>query len=359
MDKQTFISLIRQYNSSTADHADTLKSLKSQFPYSQVVQALYARVAHDHAITGHESALQLAAVYASDRTALKEVFIAPYVKPLPVSDRAPEIENIESKTAVSDVIVVSSQPSGKVEEVHVAVANAAAQAVEQKETDHRNVEPAITEDVADEVMRDLERLNTLRHRFEMLFVEYNEVESRPLKTGGTIYEIETDPKPILQKSASDSDHAPLKGKSKKERIVELAKAMKATDGDGAKTPLKKKRDRKEKKDDQDVLIEEIESNKQEIGIDSEKQKEQLELINQFIRSQPSISNAKDRQVVPAGDLNPIKSGEFTDNIISETLVEILVRQGKKDKAIEVLKKLIWKYPQKKSYFASQIEELKK
>ena len=58
-------------------------------------------------------------------------------------------------------------------------------------------------------------------------------------------------------------------------------------------------------------------------------------------------------------LATIKSGEFGDNIVSETLVEILIRQGKKDKAIEVLKKLIWKYPQKKAYFASQIEELKK
>ena len=56
---------------------------------------------------------------------------------------------------------------------------------------------------------------------------------------------------------------------------------------------------------------------------------------------------------------PIKSGEFGDNIVSETLVEILIKQGKKDRAIEVLKKLIWKYPQKTAYFASQIEDLKK
>jgi hypothetical protein len=40
-------------------------------------------------------------------------------------------------------------------------------------------------------------------------------------------------------------------------------------------------------------------------------------------------------------------------------VEILLRQGKKDKAIEVLKKLIWKFPQKKAIFAAQIDELKK
>ena len=52
-------------------------------------------------------------------------------------------------------------------------------------------------------------------------------------------------------------------------------------------------------------------------------------------------------------------GEYGGRFVSETLVEILVKQGKKDRAIEVLKKLIWKYPQKKAYFASQIEDLKK
>ncbi|HNG42094.1 MAG TPA: tetratricopeptide repeat protein, partial [Cyclobacteriaceae bacterium] len=70
--------------------------------------------------------------------------------------------------------------------------------------------------------------------------------------------------------------------------------------------------------------------------------------------------AKSRsEVSVAGDLTEIKNGEFADNVISETLVEILIRQGKKEKAIEVLKKLIWKFPQKKTYFAAQIEDLKK
>jgi hypothetical protein len=54
-----------------------------------------------------------------------------------------------------------------------------------------------------------------------------------------------------------------------------------------------------------------------------------------------------------------KSLIYNENIISETLALILIKQGKKEKAIEVLKKLIWKFPQKKTYFAAQIEDLKK
>ena len=63
--------------------------------------------------------------------------------------------------------------------------------------------------------------------------------------------------------------------------------------------------------------------------------------------------------VTQNDLADIKSGEFADTIISETLTKILIRQGKKEKAIEVYRKLIWKFPQKKAYFAAQIDELKK
>ena len=93
--------------------------------------------------------------------------------------------------------------------------------------------------------------------------------------------------------------------------------------------------------------------------ENEKQKEQLKIIEEFIKTQPSISSAKDKVMPPpGGDLSSIRTGEFNDNVVSETLVEILIKQGKKDKAIEVLKKLIWKFPQKKAYFAAQIEQLK-
>jgi predicted Zn-dependent protease len=50
---------------------------------------------------------------------------------------------------------------------------------------------------------------------------------------------------------------------------------------------------------------------------------------------------------------------FGEHIVSETLADILIRQGKREKAIDVFRKLIWKFPQKKAYFAARIEELTK
>ena len=125
------------------------------------------------------------------------------------------------------------------------------------------------------------------------------------------------------------------------------------------SPAARKRQRDKDGNPVDELIVQIQNSKEELPPENESQKQQIEIINQFIRVQPSISNPRDRAPSAIADLNTVKSGEFGDNIVSETLVEILLKQGKKDKAIEVLKKLIWKYPQKKAYFASQIEDLKK
>ena len=109
----------------------------------------------------------------------------------------------------------------------------------------------------------------------------------------------------------------------------------------------------------DSLIEEIKSTKKKVKPDGPKQKEQIEIIENFIKTQPTIS--KNKLMSPPADSSDLaeKSLLYGDNIVSETLVEILLKQGKKDKAIEVLKKLIWKFPQKKAYFAAQIEDLKK
>ncbi len=103
------------------------------------------------------------------------------------------------------------------------------------------------------------------------------------------------------------------------------------------------------------LIEEIKSTRKKLKIPSPKVAEQGEIIDHFIKVAPTLP--KVRPAEPTEDLAK-DSASYSDNIVSETLVTILVKQGKKVKAIEMLKKLIWKFPQKKAYFAAQIEALK-
>ncbi len=90
-----------------------------------------------------------------------------------------------------------------------------------------------------------------------------------------------------------------------------------------------------------------------------KKEEQVEIIEKFIQSEPKIKNIKTAQALREREDLSAPSVKFKDDIISENLASIMKSQGKIEQAIDIYKKLIWKFPQKKAYFASQIEELKK
>ena len=246
-------------------------SMRNEYPYSQVLQTLSARVSKDHNFDSQHLLLQSAAVYSTDRTVLKEIMSKVY-------------EATYAKEEVNPVAI----PSGTITSSTI-------------QTTVGSIDYAV------EIIHDLERLNKLKQNFETLAAGFGN----------------------------------------------------ATPGIMAEKPKRKTagRPRKNMEASSDPLIEDIKITKKKIDPESPKTKEQIAIIDQFIKAQPSIK----AKAVPAqqSDLAEVKSGEFADNIISETLAEILIRQGKKEKAIEVYRKLIWKFPQKKVYFAAQIEELKK
>lgn len=88
-----------------------------------------------------------------------------------------------------------------------------------------------------------------------------------------------------------------------------------------------------------------------------KSKSKDELIEQFIYTSPSITRHQ------AEFYNPLDLAKQSivdqENIVSETLAKIYDDQGYKAKAIKIYHKLSLKYPKKSSYFAAQIEKLKK
>jgi hypothetical protein len=84
---------------------------------------------------------------------------------------------------------------------------------------------------------------------------------------------------------------------------------------------------------------------------------QSELIDKFISTNPRIEPQKDKVYLPNEDI----SRPFTEEsggLVTETLAKIYVNQGYYSKAIEIYEKLSLKFPEKSSYFASQIEKVK-
>jgi tetratricopeptide (TPR) repeat protein len=86
--------------------------------------------------------------------------------------------------------------------------------------------------------------------------------------------------------------------------------------------------------------------------------QQLDIIDHFLKLNPrlkTMANMKHKPE-PQEDLS-LKSSKIKKGMASENLANIFLQQGKVKKAVKIYEQLILKYPEKKSYFAEQIEKL--
>ena len=89
-------------------------------------------------------------------------------------------------------------------------------------------------------------------------------------------------------------------------------------------------------------------------IDPEKQKKN-DLIDKFIEASPKIPPIR-KEEVPKVFLEP--SSENNSYLMTETLARVYLEQNKYDKAIQAYEILILKYPEKSSFFANRISDIK-
>lgn len=100
---------------------------------------------------------------------------------------------------------------------------------------------------------------------------------------------------------------------------------------------------------EDMLLNEI----------AQKQQLQNTIIENFLLKDPGLIRSSKSQLEAMGkqeDLS-LNSGKLDKGIVTESYAKILTMQGRKEKAIGVYEKLILKFPEKKAYFVSKIQEL--
>lgn len=84
---------------------------------------------------------------------------------------------------------------------------------------------------------------------------------------------------------------------------------------------------------------------------------QINIIQKFLEEEPKISRFEP-QAIEVGKVDLSKrSTTENDNLITENMANIFVKQNKFKRAIEVYQKLILKYPEKEPYFAEKIISL--
>ena len=86
-----------------------------------------------------------------------------------------------------------------------------------------------------------------------------------------------------------------------------------------------------------------------------KGEKKLDIIDEFIKNSPKIEFSKEEK----SDNEIITNTKIKDELITETLAKIYVTQKKFNKAIKAYDILSLKYPKKSSFFADQINYIKK
>jgi hypothetical protein len=113
----------------------------------------------------------------------------------------------------------------------------------------------------------------------------------------------------------------------------------------------------EPQDGDDILISTVEQQTSEQLQRSEEQRRQQQIIEGFMKKNPRMVR-QDNNLPPIEiDLSARIAGSSPGPIETEAFANILIRQGKIEKAIDVYQKLILKKPEKRNYFAKKLSEL--
>lgn len=310
---QTLINLMSYPNEISESEVFELVSSLENYPYFQLGRSLYAKALHDKQAPDAYAALSKAAIYAPNRSLLKSLFYedlhiertGSFVQTdEPIIDNTPSYETEEDSTTEVDTTPTDFDTNNSYNTPPLEHDSPSAPADEE--------EVIQSDEVYNELEENLRKLRESKSRFSE--------------------EEETEKKKVVDSSEEPSSENVSANPS---------------------TP----------KDDQvnSILLEELKKHDDNYSSSDDNQQHQNELIDKFINSSDNISFKIKPSVSNEGedveDLSS-KSTAVDDSIVSENLAKIYTKQGKTEKAIEIYQKLIWKFPQKKAYFAEIIDSLK-
>jgi len=368
VNKQKFIDLLRKPDSISDSNLIELEELVDESPYFHSAHTVIARASKLLKNSQANKRVNTAAIYATSRKALKKYIqgatdFKEVTKSVvePTKDIATtDVREIPKEVIVEDV---------KVDETEIAPSIKNEPRSLLSTSDH--------DSLIDEVYDNIEEWRKSRNHFLQYELSLQEARTKQeAKQSSDVDKIKSKiAKEIideeeevaqamkgLKKPVTKTQKKSTSTKSKKPTSVKATKKPKqAKTASTKKAPSKKAANSKSSlaKKDADSKDGEKKKPKESISSKSASKNQQKTIIDNFITNSPSIQTGKLKDF---GELNvdlSQKSNEFPGDIITENLAHIFESQGKADKAISIYEKLILKSPEKKSYFASRIENLKK
>ncbi|MFT6747409.1 MAG: hypothetical protein ACJAZ2_001761 [Glaciecola sp.] len=298
INKTTYHNLLTSNQKISVEDMQGLGELVTDFPYSQNIRQLYLKALYQNESVKFETELKKTAAYTSNRSHLKEFILNDSF------EEEQEVIFTSFKKETADVA-----PENKFEKIEEELndKNVEDKLNKQKETittDESHKQETVT-NIIDPSLND-----------EFLSQAINASISMEVGWNNKDKEGKTEPSPPQKEKANEV--------SQKRSFIQWIKLY-----------------------DQEQQTKAIDR--------SEFKKKASLLIDEFISNQPRISPKKDFYSA----INMArKSLQDSDEVVSETLAQIIFKQGNHQKAIKMYQSLSMKYPEKKAYFADRIEKIK-
>jgi tetratricopeptide (TPR) repeat protein len=311
-DKHSLLHLMSYPSEISDKELDELNEITENYPYFQLGHALIAKAKHDKQTPGAHQALTHAAIYVPNRSLLRSLFY----EDLKIDYTSPTVSSEDDETNGNEAIQNTDQSNSIDSHEDHSAKETTQHAPETYDPplDHEDAEDDSEQAIeSDEVYNELEEnLRKLR-------------ENKNQFSGG--------------EDAED-----------KKKIVDEPVQPNHTDSSSSdnKTPSVAP-----------ILMELVDTSSEVNQPIDYGNPEQNELIDRFINFSGG-ERFKIKETEPHEDEYDLslEGAHINDDLITENLADIYRRQGKKEKAIEIYHKLIWKFPHKKAYFAEMIEKSK-
>ncbi|GAB5523131.1 MAG: hypothetical protein Roseis2KO_10030 [Roseivirga sp.] len=360
MDRERFNTLLADMDKITDQDIKSLNQLRKQYPYFQNQYVMIAKALKKRNHPKTDAFIKKAAIYSADRALLKAIIMDEHdFAPVVVEAPAPPAR-VEEIPAPQKTEVVAEAET-KTEEVAETPSD---EVVEKKEAYQPKAESP------------KEEKNTVQVKAPADKVPEPEIEKPVAEVREVKQEARSTPEPVVKVSAPK---APEQKKTTPPPVPEKAKATPVA-ADVSEPAVKKPEDNQQLIDELERDLIEIRKKKKLIAKMLEQQEakqsqkkpapvkkktpapktSQSELIEKFIQNEPQMGKQKlvhDETEQQHKDL----AARFTqeqEDFYTETMAKLMVTQKKYRKAIQVYEKLGLKFPEKRAYFASQIEKVK-
>lgn len=341
--------LIENPHTSGSDQLSNIEALLEKYPYCSSLYHIALKGAANSGSVEFEDKLKIAAAHVSDREHLYRLINdqTPVDLSEPLEEISSETEFIEEPEQIDleqtneitkEILVEAPENEVSVKEIS------------ETELESESAKESLIQEKEDELVSEQEPVDSeldadiLSHAISIAF-EHSAETAIPEKEKKD----KVDEKPTLSQSTEKLENETLE--TTQEANIDDGKDLTFIDWLQAKqAKLHKTASNKTKSVSSEksapLKMEIKESSKSEIN----------DLLDKFIAEEPSISKMTKEFYSPSA--NAKKSLEESSEIVSETLAKIHVMQGNYSKAIAAYKQLSLLYPEKNSFFATQIEKIK-